>query len=296
MTIVQDFSYQRARDVADALALLKSHGPHARLLAGGTDLIGWLNEGQAQATALIDIKGIKALKAVVLKGKTLTIGALATFTDILESGAVVTKFPLIAEAAHKVASVGIRNRATLVGNICSAVPCCDAGPVLIAYGASVVLQAAGGKRRKVPVEHFFKAPRKTVVAAGEMVVAVEVPDAGKHGACYVKLGRYRGEDLAQASVAVVALPGQTYRVAFGSVGPTPLRGVKTEAVLRGRTLDQAVVAEACGVAQTEIAPISDIRASKEYRRHMVGVMLARGLDAAVARMNGDGPALHAELL
>ncbi len=289
MSIAHEFEYKKPNDLREAIKLFSAYGKKARILAGGTDLIGWIREEMVAPEILIDIKDIKDLAKISFKSGTLTLGALVTFSDIIESHMVLEKFPLLWEAAHKVASVGIRNRATLVGNICSAVPCCDAGPPLLVYEADIVVRGKG-RERKIPIGEWFQGPRKTALKDGEIVVAVQIPQPAKsHGACYVKLGRYRGEDLAQASVAAVALPKNIYRIAFGAVGPTPVRGLKTEAVLRGKMLDEDVYAAAKIAAVKEIKPITDIRATKEYRTHMIEVMLERCLKAASERLVGEGP-------
>ena len=168
-------------------------------------------------------------------------------------------------------------------------PSCDAGPPLLVYEARIVVRGKG-RERKIPIGEWFLGPKKTALKDGEMVVAVLMPQPAKnHGACYVKLGRYRGEDLAQASVAVLAFPKNRYRVGFGAVGPTPVRGLKTEAALQGTALSDEVLAAAKNAAVKEIKPITDIRATKEYRRHMIEVMLERGLKTASGRLAGEGP-------
>jgi carbon-monoxide dehydrogenase medium subunit len=194
------------------------------------------------------------------------------------------------------ASVGIRNRATVMGNLCSAVPCCDSGPVLLVYDAMVLVTGPGGKR-KVPLRDWFVGPRKTVLKRGEIATGVAVPLPGKkHAACFVKLRRYEGEDLAQASVTVLALAGNSYRISFGAVAPRPLRAGRIEALLEGKALSDELVEQAVRLVPQEIAPITDIRATKEYRTLMAGVMLERGLRAAVARLAGAGPAYGTSLI
>ncbi len=194
------------------------------------------------------------------------------------------------------ASAGIRNRATMVGNLCSAVPCCDSGPVLLVYDVFVLVTGPAGKR-KVPLCDWFLGPRKTVLKRGEIATGVAVPLPKKrHAACFVKLRRYEGEDLAQASVTVLVLAGNDYHVSFGSVAPRPIRAGKIEALLAGQPLSDQLIQEAVRLVPETISPITDIRATKEYRTHMVGVMLERGLRAAVARLAGSGPAYGTSLI
>jgi carbon-monoxide dehydrogenase medium subunit len=212
-----------------------------------------------------------------------------TFTDLIESELIRKSFPLFYEMAVKVASKGIRNRATVVGNVCSAVPSCDAGPVLLVYDAQVLILGPGGERT-VHIEEWFTGPKKTDLQSGELVVGLGMSSSAQAcGGSYVKLGRYRGEDLAQASVAVLVSPDYEYRVAFGAVGPTPVRARKLEAAIKGDKPTEEMLEAARKFIERATSPITDIRASAEYRTHMLEVMLERGIRAAVARLNGDGP-------
>ena len=149
----------------------------------------------------------------------------------------------------------------------------------------------------MPLCDWFLGPRKIVLKRGEIATGVAVPrPRQKHAACFVKLRRYEGEDLAQASVTALVLDGNHYRVSFGAVAPRPVRGTKIEALLDGRELTDELIRPAVNLLTEEIAPITDIRATKEYRMQMVGVMLERGLRAAVARLAGNGPAYGTNLI
>jgi carbon-monoxide dehydrogenase medium subunit len=296
MSITHDLDYARPGTLAEACEMLARAGHGAQVLAGGTDLVGWMRDEMVAPRLLVDIKRIPGLADVFVRGDSLVVGALVTFTRLLECVIVRQHFPLIREMAGAMASVGIRNRATLAGNICSAVPSCDGGPVLLAYEARVGVHGPGGAR-EVPITEWFQGPRKTALLPGEIVTEIAIPlPSGAHGGCYVKLGRYRGEDLAQASVAVLALPERRYRVAFGAVAPTPVRARRLEALMNGRVLDDALIGEARRLIPEETAPITDIRASREYRAHMLGVMFDRGVRAAVARLSGGGPAYGTALI
>jgi CO/xanthine dehydrogenase FAD-binding subunit len=289
MPIAHEFDYYRPKDLSEAVGLLSKHHGRARVLAGGTDLLVWLKEGLQAPEALVDLKGIPGLRTLEIKSGLLHIGALATFTDLLDSAVVRKKFPLLWEAAKVTASTGIRNRATLAGNICSAVPSMDGAPPLLVYEANVVVFGPSGSRG-IPISACFIAPKKTVLKEGEIVTRISLPvPAAKNGACYVRLGRYEGEDLAQVCVGILALSGDTYRIAFGAVGPVPKRASKIEELLNGKRLNEELISKAQELIPNEISPITDIRASQEYRLHMSKVMLERGLRAAVARLSGKGP-------
>ena len=289
MAIARQFEYVKPPTLREAVRLLARYGTRARALAGGTDLISLISDGMVAPETVVDIKGIAGLDRIEFKNNVLSIGALVTFSDLRESPIIASKFPVIREMTGWVASVGIRNRATMVGNLCSAVPCCDSGAVLLAYDAVVLVTGPTGKR-KVPLRKWFLGPRKTVLKRGEIATGVTVAlPKKKHGACFVKLRRYEGEDLAQASVTVLALAGNCYRISFGSVAPRPIPAERIEAMLEGQALSDDLIQQAVRLVPEEITPITDIRASKEYRLHMVGVMLERGLRAAVARLAGTGP-------
>jgi len=294
VVIANEFDYRRPATLAEATALLANHSGSVRILAGGTDLVAWLRDDAVAPDLVVDIKNVPGLHDLRLEGSTLHIGALVTFTDLIESDVIKEHAPLLAEMAETVASVGIRNRATMVGNICSAVPSCDAGPVLLVYDTTVHLTGPEGDR-SVDINDWFIGLRQTARTDDEVVTHLTI-NLRTHGGVYVKLMRYGGEDLAQAAVGIIAYPGFEYRVAFGAVAPTPIRSARIEDALRGKPLDEALVAEASALVRDEISPITDIRSSAEYRVRMTEVMLKRGLVAATERLAGTGPAYGTRLI
>ena len=292
--IRHEFDYRRPETLSEAIDLLVEYGDSARVLAGGTDLVAWLRDDAIAPDLLIDIKDVPGMDDLRLDGDTLVIGSLVTFSDIMGSDVVAEHAPLLAEMAGTVASGGIRNRATVVGNICSAVPSCDAGPVLLAYDTTVHLTGPGGDR-SVDIDDWFVGLRKTARSDDEIVTHLTI-DIREHAGAYLKLMRYAGEDLAQASVGIVVYPGNDYRVAFGAVAPTPIRSARIEEALRGHAVDPTLVEAVVGMVSDEISPITDIRASAEYRTRMTEVMLERGLGAAAGRLAGNGPTYGTRLV
>ena len=285
MPCSHDFEYCKPKTLDEAQGLLKTNA-NARILAGGTDLAVHIKENIAKPDMVIDIKNIKELKKFEYQNNKLFIGSLVTFTEIIEADFVRENFIMLKEASETVASVGIRNRATLVGNLCSAVPSLDCGPTLLVYDADVVVYGSN-KERRINIKDWFKAPRKTALNSDEIVVGIEIAKpAKKHSGLYVKLGRYRGEDLAQAGLGLLALEGDEYRLAYCAVGPVPKRLENVEQILCGKKLSPQIIAEAAEKLEKEIAPITDIRASKEYRTDMMKVMLERGLLAVKDRLDG----------
>lgn len=290
MSIACEFEYAKPASLKEALVLLARHVAGGSVpLAGGTDLVAWLRDGAVSPGALVDVKGLEELGGIRIKAGRLWLGANATFAEIIASPLVRKNAPLLAESSGMVASVGVRNRATVGGNVCSAVPCCDSGPALLVYEAAIHVATQRGPKA-IPAVKWFLGPRRTALAKGGIVVGISLPLA-KHAGAFAKLKRYRGEDLAQASVAVRVDAKGTWRVAYGSVAPTPIRGPKVERLLRGqKTPSVELLAKAAALAEAEVAPITDIRGSTEYRRLMVGVMLARAVRLAAERLAGRGAA------
>jgi carbon-monoxide dehydrogenase medium subunit len=286
VVIAHEFDYRRPTSLDEVLGILADDIGSVEILAGGTDLVAWLRDDAVAPDVLVDIKDVPGLGGISVADDVITIGSLVTFTELIESDLVKEQAPLLVEMAETVASTGIRNRATLVGNICSAVPSCDAGPVLLGYDATVRLAGPGGER-SVDINDWFVGVRETVRSDDEIVTAVDI-EVRRHGGVYVKLMRYAGEDLAQAAVGVVVYPDNEYRVAFGAVASKPFRSSRIEQALQGRPLGESLVAEVVGMVGDEISPITDMRATAEYRTRMTEIMLERGLWEAVERFNGAG--------
>lgn len=294
MVIRHEFDYRRPSTLSEVIDLLTAYQGSARVLAGGTDLVAWLRDDAIAPDLLIDIKDVPGMRGLRLDGSTLHIGSLITFSDLIESDVIEEHAPLLAEMAGTVASGGIRNRATMVGNICSAVPSCDAGPVLLTYDTTVHLVGPDGER-SVGIGEWFVGLRETARTDDEVVTHLTI-ELREHAGAYLKLMRYAGEDLAQASVGIVAYPGGEYRVAFGAVAPTPIRSARIEEALQGKAIDDELVADVVGMVSGEISPITDIRASAEYRTRMTEVMLERGLVATAERLAGTGPTYGTRLV
>jgi len=168
--------------------------------------------------------------------------------------------------------------------------------MLSVYDAEVIVEGPEGTRA-IPIAEFFIRPRQTAIRKGELLTHIVIPQpVGTHAGCYVKLGRYRGEDLAQASVCILALANHQYRVAFGAVGPVPIRSRRIEQMLANHAVSDALIAKVQNVISEEVTPITDVRATREYRMHMCKVMFERGLKAAAARLAGDGPPYGTHLI
>jgi CO/xanthine dehydrogenase FAD-binding subunit len=289
MPISQDFNYARPSTLDEVLDLLERYGKNAAILAGGTDMANMLKQGFPVPEMMIDIKALEELSQISLDGSKLHIGALVTFSEIIKSEIIREHMKVLWEAAHLVASAGIRNRATVAGNICSAVACMDSAAPLLVHDASIHLASRQGERR-LPVHKYFVDNRKTARRENELLtkVSIELP-LQKYAGCYQKLMRYAGEDLAQANVGVLALEDGSFRVAFGAVGPIPKRSAKIERFLHGNQITGDVLAEAKAMVASVISPITDIRASKEYRTFMTMHMLEEGIKKALGRLGKKLP-------
>lgn len=284
MPITHDFKYQKPETISKVLKLLAANGDKARILAGGTDLVVKIKEGLESPDLVIDIKGIEKLGKIVKKENAVHIGANVTFTDLINSKLIKTKLPLIWEAAKTVASIGTRNRATIVGNICSAVPSLDSGPALLNYNTLVCLTNLKGERL-VPIYQWFTGPKKTLRDPDEFVEKIIVPiPQEKNAVYYGKLGRYSGEDLAQAGIGIIGFADKTFRIAFCAVGPVPKKSIKLEELLNGQDINVELIEKAKKIIEEEISPITDIRSTKEYRTHMMKVMFERGIKQVIAEL------------
>lgn len=283
MAIPYEFAYEKPATLEEAVSLLGKHGKNARLLAGGTDLANQMKQGFRVPELLIDIKGIEELRSIRLEKDGIRIGALVTFHDLLSSALIKDRANVLHEAAGVVASVGVRNRATMVGNICSAVACMDCATPLLVYEATIHTRNENGVNNYA-VQDWFVDNRKTAIREDEIVTHVTIPFPGKkYAGAYQKMMRYSGEDLSQSNVSVLKIADNHYRVAFGSVGPIPKRSPKIEKLLNTEGVSEPVIRKAQEMIETVISPISDVRATREYRMHMTKVMFERALKSAIDR-------------
>jgi len=257
------------RSVREALRMLRDEGPLTPM-AGCTDLYVGLNFGTLADTRFLDLWPLEALRRIEARGDVLSIGALATHSDIICSPRVRARIPMLAAASREVGGVQIQNRGTLGGNVANASPAGDTLPVLAAADAAVVLISAAGTRR-VPFNAFYTGYRQSVRRPDELIAAIEIPEL-RGRQWFRKVGTRAAQAISKVVIAGVV--GEEIRIALGSVAPTVVRAARTEAVLaRG-----ASVAEAQRTLSEEIAPIDDIRSTAEYRRRVAANLLARMLD------------------
>lgn len=283
---MRTFTYARPTSLADAVSILATHGPEARVLAGGTDLVIRLRDGSARPSIVVDLKRIAELDPAIHEtdGR-LVIPATAVMTDIAADERVRRRFTALAEAAMVVGSVQIRNRATLAGNICNASPAADTAPALLVYGAEIVALGPEGSRR-IPVDEFFVRSGVTTLRPGELVTAVELPfPAGPLGSTHVRRTRRRGHDLASVTLACSVDRAGTTRIGYGSVGPRPVLVVDGGGVLADPTAPDVAKAALLDRMFSGASPSPrSMRASPEYRLAMLRVLGTRALRTAIERL------------
>lgn len=254
------------RSLADALKLLRDEGPLVPM-AGCTDLYVSLNFGTLKEARFLNLWRLSALRTIEMRGDLLSIGALATHTDLIRSPLVRRRVPMLASAAREVGGVQIQNRGTIGGNVANASPAGDTLPVLAAAEATVVLRSAAETRR-LPFTQFYTGYRQTVRHPDELIVAFEIP-AIRGRQCFRKVGTRAAQAISK--VVVAAVVSDRPRIALGSVAPTVVRATRTEAALAAG----ASIEHAQETLVAEIAPIDDIRSTAEYRRRVAANLLAR---------------------
>lgn len=288
------FEYHTPSTLEDAIDFLARYGDQGRILAGGTDLLVAMKFRRDTPEHLINIKGIEDLKGISIDDSNMIrLGALTTLGDIERSEILRERLPILWDASRVMASVQIRNLGTVAGNLCSAWPSADSAPPLIALGAIVKLKGPDGERA-VPVNEFFKGPGKPDKKQGEILTEINIPSPEENTCgAYFKLMRRNAMDLAIAGVAAqVGLDSNrekcsAVRIALGAVSNTPVRAIETEEALLGKAIDADSAAEAGQIASDNVSPRSSIRASGEYRKEMVGVLVKKALMTSLERIHNQ---------
>ena len=265
-TAVSSLELLEPRTLAEALRMLRDEEGVVPL-AGATDLYVGLNFGTLETRRFVNLWGLAPLRRIALRGEILSIGALATYTAMIRSRAVLRRLPMLAQAAREVGGVQIQNRGTLGGNIANASPAGDTLPVLAAADAVVVLRSAAGERR-VPFAGFHTGYRASIRRSDELITAVEVgPIEGAQW--FRKVGTRAAQAISK--VVMAAVRGPAPRIAVSSVAPTVIRLSRTERALAAG----AGIEEAAAIAGSEIQPVDDLRSTAEYRRRVVANLVRR---------------------
>jgi CO/xanthine dehydrogenase FAD-binding subunit len=277
-----NFEYVHTRSIGEATRHLADAEGRAAILAGGTDLLVNVRNGLASPALLVDIKGIETLDRLEVSenSRTAVIGASVPLNRIAENAAIRRLFPALGEAALSIATYQLRNRATLVGNLCNASPASDSLPPLLVLGAQLHVQGEEGER-EIPLCAFCTGVKQTCLRADEIVTEVRVPrleDGARTG--FIKQQRIRGHDLAVVNVAAAFLPGdRMLRIAIGSCGPTP---TLLEPIDLGSHSPETLAEEAVRSAKAAVSPISDVRASATYRSAVLPILIHRLVERLLA--------------
>jgi carbon-monoxide dehydrogenase medium subunit len=274
------FAYHRPESVEEACRILAAE-PRAAVLAGGTDLMVHLRQAWRgrQPSAVVNVKRIPGLAQIEVTDERVRLGALTTLTALAEHPVIRAEYPVLPLTARYMGSPAIRNLATVGGNLCNASPAADLPPVLLALDAEVSIAGPGGRARRLPLAALFQGPGRTGLEPGELLAGIEFPRRRPPWPIrYERLDVRRAMDIAIAGAAVSAASGGA-RVALGAVAPTPIRVPAAEALLGAEGLTEAAIERAAELAMAAARPISDVRATAEYRRAMVGTLVRRGLTA-----------------
>jgi len=282
--MLRQLEYAAPASLQEACGLL-SRVEGAMALAGGTDMVVSMNHGKTSPSLVVDLKRLAGLDEVIESDGFVEIGALVSMTTLTRSATVKRWFPALVQAAGSIGCWQVRNLATLGGNLCNASPSADTTPPLLVYGASVVV-SDGAHTRELPMGEFLVGPGETALAKGEVLTALRIPKpAADLLAAYVRRSIRRSMDipLVNAAIGLRLADGVVAeaRIALGAVAPVPFRAAEAEAVLVGRVPDAAAFRDAATAAAAAARPITDVRASAEYRGAMVEVFVRRALASAV---------------
>lgn len=288
--LAADFEYVACSTVPEVLDCLARYRDKAKILAGGTDLLVKMKTGGPSCEYLIAIKDVTELRYLRAGAASLNIGALTSLAEIQASGIVKERYSALFEAVRSMAAPAVRNMGTIGGNLGNASPAADTAPPLLVFDAALTLAGKRGERT-LPLAEFFIGPGQTVLAADELITDIRLTaPAADTGSSFLKLGRVAA-DIAKINVAVLLERDgdacRRCRIAFGSVGPTPLRLPAVEAMLAGRQVTAALLMAAAQSAADLIKPIDDRRSTGSYRRQVSGVMLEEALAAAWRRAGGE---------
>jgi len=287
--------YFEPADLKQARDML-SRNPSAAILAGGTDLVVGSRSGKrALAGSIVAIHRLTELRGIEPQGRgAVRIGALTSHADLEASDVIVRDWTALSDASALVGSPATRHLGTIGGNVCNASPAMEVGSPLVVFDARVELTSRGG-RRTVPFTDFVTGPGRTSARPGELLAAVVLPGPNRRhalGSAYVRLEYRQAMEIAVVGAAALVAVDRRgtckmARIALTAVAPTCVRAEGAEKLLDGKRLTDEVIEQAAAHAAGAAHPIDDVRASAEYRREMVAVMVARALRQAIARAQGS---------
>jgi len=276
---MNQFKYISPKTKEEALKTLKEEGVNACIVAGCSNVLPDIKLKKLSPKILVDITDIQELIGVDRKRDKICIGPLTTIAELINSEFILKEGKVLIQAAEQFADPLVRNNATIGGNLVTASPAADIAVPLLTLDAIIKIESVGEKR-EVKLKDFFLGPGKTVLQDDEMIVEIEFEqsDINKNG-YFIKLGQRKAMAIAIASVAVNLEVKQNkisqIRVASGSVAPVPIRLTGVEKFLENKEISNKLIEEAMNKVSEEVNPISDIRASEEYRRYISGILFKR---------------------
>ncbi len=282
-------TYESPKSLAQALSLLAASGEKGRVLAGGTDLIIQMRAGVRKPEQIVDLKAIPDLQVIAFSPQDgLRLGAAVCCARITNDAVLKQNYPGLVEAAGLIGSDQIQSRCSLGGNLCNGSPAADTTPALIALGAQCVIASSKGTTRTVPVEQIVTAPGRTVLQPGEILVEFRIAAPKGHSSdCYQRFIPRNEMDIAVVGVgAAITVEGGKFtaaRIGLGAVAATPLFAQAAGNSLVGKAVSDESIAAAAVLAQQVATPISDMRGTAEFRKHLVGVLTRRVVKEAVTR-------------
>lgn len=291
-----DFTYHRARSLPEALTLLNERKGDAKIIAGGTDLLLQMKRGNVWGRLspkhLLSLRGLSELNFLEAEENVIRMGANVTHREAELSALVANELGALSDAVRQLASVQIRNVATIAGNICNAAPCADTAAPLMALGASVRI-AGIAKERDADLKDLFLGPGRVDVKPDEILKEICIPRPPASGAsAYLRVARREAMDITivGAAVYLCSTPDEKQvrevRIALNTVAPNPVRAYEAEEFLIGAPLNEESFRKAGSIAQAHVSPRTSFRSTAKYRREMVGVFVRRALLKALERIQG----------
>ncbi len=284
--------YFEAETVSEAIALL-AENPKLKIIAGGTDILIKMHGGQLEEAELLSLRKIKSLESIRrAEDGTISIGALATFSQIFNDPILQETIPILTEAAISMGGPQIRNAATIGGNICNGATSADSASSLFALNAQLRIQAQQGERL-VSIREFYLGPGKVALQLGEILTEILIApeDYQGFGGHYIKFAMRKAMDIATLAISVVCkLQGKTFtevRIGLGVAGPTPLRCLEAEEYAKGKLISSETLTEIGKLAVQSAKARTSWRASKEYREHLVEELTQRALKVAIVNAGGE---------
>ncbi len=290
------FEYRTPKNLKEVHASLKEFGTDAKLISGGTALVIMMKQRLVRPSCLVSLRSVRGLNGIEVKDGGLSIGGLATHRDVETSSLVHRRLPVLSETYHHVATIRVRNTASVGGGLAHADPNQDPPPTLIALRATVKAISANGSR-VIPLDEFFTDYYETVLNPDEIITEVFVPKLPPNsGSAYLKFLPRTADDYATVSAAAVLTLDKSkktisdVRIALGSVGTTPIRAKDAEALLRGQPVKPEAFREAAEKAKEAVDPVTDFRGSAGYKKEMAGVFVRRALEKALASIRQQAKA------